>query len=167
MIHPSWIGLIVVNLTSICRWWGSMPFDNWLVTFEVHQSWYFSEIKFVYTYVDWDVQWLKKIGMVVWLLGTCWTRQLFLSWEVIYFKCSLTFKLVKKEQSLLSFFQIQVLTFIPNEREYYLFKKGNYYLFICPVILRMSYIEALRKFYLRMAKVSFSSVCYLKALQKS
>ena len=107
MIHPSWIGLIVVNLTSICRWWGSMPFDNWLVTFEVHQSWYFSEIKFVYTYVDWDVQWLKKIGMVVWLFGTCWTRQLFLSWEVIYFKCSLTFKLVRKEQSLLSFFRFK------------------------------------------------------------
>lgn len=101
----------------------------------------------------------------VWLYETCRTRQLFFSGTLLTSSVVWPLNASKKEQSFRIVGQIQVVTFLLNARDYYLVKKGNYYLFICQMVLRMSNINKLGKFYFWMTKIRLS--CYFNGSDKS
>ena len=133
---------------------------NRVVTFDAHHSLYIFRTKPFHPFVDWVVQGSKKISMVV---GNMLDTAIILSYEIIDFRCCLTFKHVKKGGKI---GQVQAITFLLNEKEYYLDKNGNYYFFICPLVLRTSYIQALEKLFLLEEKDQ-SFLCMLIELAKT
>ena len=56
------------------------------------------------------------------VVGNMLDTAIILSYEIIDFRCCLTFKHVKKGGKI---GQVQAITFLLNEKEYYLDKNGN------------------------------------------